>query len=96
MNTISIERLEHNQSYWARRLPVEGMPAFYPNGMEIVQVSTVFGAASEFWTVAVIGSDEHVDLASFEFFPKVPAPPSSLEQRSNLKLVSSVSLTGNQ
>jgi hypothetical protein len=56
----------------------------------------VFGAASEFWTVAVMGSEEHFDLASFEFLHNVAAPPSAFEQRSNLKLVSSVSLTANR
>lgn len=96
MNTISIEQLQPNHVYWARRLPVEGMPASYPNEVEVVQVSTVFGAASEFWTVAVMGSEEHFDLASFEFLHKVAAPPSAFEQRSNLKLVPSVSLTANR
>jgi hypothetical protein len=95
MNTIGIEQLQPNHFYWARRLPVEGAPASDPNDIEVVQVSTVFGAASEYWTVAVMGSDEHFDLASFEFYHKVPAPPSSGEQRSNLKLVSSGSLTAN-
>ena len=96
MNTISIEQLQPNHFYWARRLPAKGVRAFDPNDIEVVQVSTVFGAVSEFWTVAVMGSDEHFDLASFEFLHKVPAPPSSVEQRSNLKLVSSVSLTASR
>ncbi|MGA1802188.1 hypothetical protein [Rhizobium sp. HT1-10] len=95
MNTIGIEQLQPNHFYWARLLPNEGSLASEPNEIQVVQVSTVFGAASEFWTVAVMGSDEHFDFASFEFFHKVPTPPSSGEQRSNLKLVSSVSLAAN-
>ncbi len=95
MNTIGIEQLQPNHFYWGVRLP-KGAPILGPNEMEIVQVSTVFGTSSEFWTVAVMGSDEHFDLASFEFLQKVAVPPSAVEQRSNLKLVSSVSLTANR
>ena len=96
MNTSSIEQLQPNHFYWARCLPNERVPASEPNGIEVVQVSTVFGAALEFGTVAVMGSDEHFDLASFAFFHKVLAPPSFGEQRSNLKLVPSVLLAVNR
>ena len=75
MNTIGINQLEPNRFYWARRLPVEGATVVEASDIEVVQVSTVFGVTSEFWTVAVMGSDEHFDLASFEFLHKVPSPP---------------------
>jgi len=61
-----------NRFYWARRLPAEGAAIFEPNDIEVVRVSTVFGATPEFWTVTVMGSDEHFDLAAFEFFHKAP------------------------
>ncbi|MGZ2454377.1 hypothetical protein ACVIRO_007194 [Rhizobium ruizarguesonis] len=35
-------------------------------------MNTIGGAACEFWTVAVVGSDERFDLSAFEFFQKVP------------------------
>ena len=75
MDTIRTDQLEPNRFYWARRLSVEGASVAEPSDIEVVQVSTVFGATSEFWTVAVMGSDEHFDLAAFEFFHKVPSPP---------------------
>ena len=86
MKTIAIDKLEPKRFYWARRLPLKGAPASAPSDIEIVQVSTVFGAASEFWTVAVMGSDEHFDLAAFEFFHKVASPPVTENHRSSLDL----------
>jgi hypothetical protein len=71
MHKIGIEQLEPNRFYWARRLPVAGVSSI--DAGEVVQLSTVFGATPEFWTVA--GSDEYFDLAAFEFFHKVPSPP---------------------
>jgi len=87
MNTIGIEQLEPNRFYWARRLPAEGSSIFEPNDIEVVRVSTVFGATPEFWTIAVMGSDEHFDLAAFEFFHKVPSPPIADVSRPNLYAV---------
>lgn len=77
MNTIGIDQLEPNRFYWARRLAPEGAAVSEPNDIEVVQISTVFGSAQEFWTVAVMASDEHFDLSAFEFFHKVPSPPIS-------------------
>jgi hypothetical protein len=74
MNTIGIEQLEPNRFYWARRLPAKGASISEASDIEVVQVSTVFGAISEFWTVAIMGSDQHFDLAAFEFIHKVPSP----------------------
>jgi hypothetical protein len=84
MHTIAIEQLEPNRFYWARRLPVAGVSAIDTGDIEVVQVSTVFGATPEFWTVAVIGSDEYFDMAAFEFFHKVPSPPISDGRHPNL------------
>ena len=84
MNTIGTDQLEPNRFYWARRLSVEGATISEPNDIEVVQVSTVFGATAEFWTVAVMGSDEHFDLAAFEFFHKVPSPLTTADKQSKL------------
>ncbi|WFS03655.1 hypothetical protein [Rhizobium tumorigenes] len=87
MNTIGIDQLELNRFYWDRRLRVEGAAIFEPNDIEVVRVSTVFGATPEFWTVAVMGSDEHFDLAAFEFFHTLPSPPAADVSRPNLYAV---------
>ncbi|MBB4444082.1 MULTISPECIES: hypothetical protein [Rhizobium] len=46
-------------------------------------MNTIGGAACEFWTVAVVGSDERFDLSAFEFFQKVPSPPIAEDRRPN-------------
>ncbi|QYA05013.1 hypothetical protein [Rhizobium sp. B21/90] len=84
MNTIGIDQLEPNRFYWARRLIADSAAISEPNDIEVVQISTVFGSATEFWTVAVMASDEHFDLAAIEFFHKVPSPPISESRRPNL------------
>jgi hypothetical protein len=88
MKTIAVERLEANAFYWARRRPAHGAPAGEPYDIEVVQISTVFGAASEFWTVAVIGTDEYFDLGAYDFFHKVPSPPMAAAWRANLTVIS--------
>lgn len=55
--------------------------------MEIVQVSTVFGSTAEFWTVAIMGSDEHFDLEAFECFHTVPSPPISNVRHANSNFI---------
>ncbi|MBZ5762065.1 hypothetical protein LAV84_23200 [Rhizobium sp. VS19-DR104.2] len=87
MNTIGTDQLEPNRFYWARRLSVEGGSVAEPRDTEVVQVSTVFGATSEFWTVAVVGSDEHFDLAAYEFFHKVPSPHISEGRHPNSNVI---------
>ena len=89
MNTISIDQLEPNRFYWARHKQAQGARHSEPNDIEVVQVSTVFGATSEFWTVAVMGSDEHFDVAAFEFLHKVPSPPQAAGRASSLTVISS-------
>ncbi|PZM14321.1 hypothetical protein [Rhizobium tubonense] len=91
MNTISIDQLEASRFYWARRKPNTTATTAEPGDIEVVKVSTMFGAASEFWTVAVVGSDEHFDLAAFEFLHKVPSPPQAAQHRPNLTVISASS-----
>jgi hypothetical protein len=89
MKQISIEQLQANAFYWARRKPTHNLQILEPVDLEVVRISTVFGSAREFWTVAVPGTDEHFDLEAYEFLHRVPAPPSAVEQRSPLTLVTS-------
>ena len=88
MNTIGSGQLQPNRFYWARRLSAEGASIAEPNDIEVVQISTVFGSTAEFWTVAVMGSDEHFDLAAFEFFHKVPSPPIAADKQPKLYAIS--------
>ncbi|WP_216332430.1 hypothetical protein [Rhizobium sp. X9] len=54
--------------YWARS-------ADFPDGhMTIVQVSTIFGAHPDYWTLAVIGSDQHHMISDFELVALVNPP----------------------
>jgi hypothetical protein len=82
MNTVGTDHLEPNRFYWARRLPAEDASIAEPSDIEVVQISTVFGSTAEFWTVAVMGSDEH--FAAFEFFHKVPSPPIAADKQPKL------------
>ena len=75
MKQIAIEQLQANQFYWARRRQLGGTPIGEPRELEIIRISTIFGSAPEFWTVAVSGSEEHFDLQTFEYLHKVPSPP---------------------
>jgi hypothetical protein len=56
--------------YWARRTQAGGEVA----ELEIVQVSDVFGDLPDYWSVAVLGSDQHRSLAEFEFIAELTAP----------------------
>jgi hypothetical protein len=89
MKHITIEQLKADNFYWARRKLVPGAPAAEPHDIEIIQISTTFGAAPEFWTVATMGTDEHFGLEDYDFFHKVPSPPIGMKKRTgNLALVS--------
>jgi hypothetical protein len=69
---IPLTKLEPNCFYWATRRDDKNSKA------QIVQVSTVFGAEREYWTVARVGSDEHRMPGDFEFIVRiVPPPPES-------------------
>ena len=90
MKQISIEQLEANGLYWARRKQSAVDRIEEAHDIEIIQISTVFGAATEFWSVATIGSEEHFSLNDYDFFHKVPAPPVSNEKRASLAIVPQV------
>jgi hypothetical protein len=87
MKQISIEQLEPNGFYWACRKSVVGARFEEPHEIEIIQISTVFGSAAEFWSVATMGSDEHFALQDYDFFHKVAAPPMGSEKRAALAIV---------
>ncbi|MFK0332957.1 hypothetical protein ACIQUB_17735 [Rhizobium sp. NPDC090275] len=58
--------------YWARS-------ASHTSGQTtIVQVSTVFGEDRDFWTLAVLGSDQHHMIGDFEII-SIVEPLDSLQ-----------------
>lgn len=63
---IDHEDLRPGSYYWARRCNEEDA--------EIVQVSNVFGSDREYWTVAVMGSDQHRSLKEFVFLIRLMKP----------------------
>jgi hypothetical protein len=67
MKQISIEQLQANHFYWARRRQSAGAPIGEAPELEVIRISTIFGSAPEFWTVAMSGSEEHFDLEAFEY-----------------------------
>ena len=62
----TIHTLEPDTLYWARRTGSQSL--------EVVMISKIFGDGRDFWSVAVIGSDQHYTLDEFEFVA-VAAPP---------------------
>lgn len=63
---IEIHALKAKKHYWARK-----------NGeddVEVVCISTIFGEQPEFHTAAIIGSDQHFDLAEFEYLAEISVP----------------------
>lgn len=87
MRSIGVEALEAGEFYWACRKVDHGGAKATDRKIEVVQVSTVFGSAAEFWTVAIMGSDEHFDLDAFEFFYRVPSPPISNVRHANSNFI---------
>jgi hypothetical protein len=62
---MSIARLVPGGFYWARSgNHFDGRPT-------VVQISDVFGDAPEFWTLALLGSDQHAMLGEFEIIEQI-------------------------
>lgn len=61
--------------YWARS------PGYFNGRPTVVQVSTVFGEDPDYWTLALLGTDQHVMPAEFEIICGIERPESiSLHQ----------------
>ena len=46
----------------------------YDGKITVVEISTVFGEDPEFWTVAVLGSDQHFMPGDFEIIAPIEPP----------------------
>lgn len=64
--SIDEDELRAGSYYWARRM--DGPE------IEIVLVTDVFGSDREYWSVAVMGSDQHHSLREFKFFIRLMKP----------------------
>jgi hypothetical protein len=64
---LELSSLEPELFYWARRREVG-------SAWEVVQISTVFGAARDYWTVAKTGSDIHHMVDDYEFLVRIARP----------------------
>jgi len=61
--------------YWARS------SKYFGGNLTVVQVSDVFGADPDYWTLAIIGTDQHAMPYDFEIIgPATPADTSQLRQ----------------
>lgn len=61
--------------YWARS------SKYFEGRQTIVQVSTVFGMDADYWTLALLGTDQHAMPAEFEIIAPIEFPePDSLRQ----------------
>jgi len=57
-------RLEPSAYYWAVARQPEAQPV-------VVQVSTVFGEDPEYWTLALVGSDQHKMPEEFSILARI-------------------------
>lgn len=60
--------------YWAKS------PKYFDGEVTIVQVSTVFGKNPDYWTLALVGTDQHAMPSEFEIIAAV-APANRIPLR---------------
>lgn len=66
---MAVTKLDPAGFYWAKS-------SEYNDGeTTIVQISTIFGEEPEYWTLAVLGSDQHHMIADFEIIAEVARLP---------------------
>jgi hypothetical protein len=70
MPAIAHDELLPNTYYWARETSISRDLA----ESEVVLVSTVFGSAPEYWTVATMGSDQHREISDFTYLERLVSP----------------------
>ncbi|TWF42231.1 hypothetical protein [Neorhizobium alkalisoli] len=63
---LELDDLEAEQIYWARR-----KMSTSNDQSEVVQISTVFGLSRDYWSVAMLGTDQHYSVTDFVFLKKI-------------------------
>lgn len=76
---IDPNSVEPLATYWARRRT----QAAQSGEPEVVQISTVFGDARDYWSVAVLGSDQHYSLHDFEFVALIRPPDADADSQAS-------------
>ena len=76
IDPLSVEPLA---IYWARRKTQD----VESDECEVVQISTVFGHARDYWSVAVLGSDQHYSLHEFEFVAPIRPPNADADRQTS-------------
>ncbi|KPH06254.1 hypothetical protein FHX14_000503 [Rhizobium sp. BK619] len=71
---MAIAGLVPGKLYWASSWK------HFDGKITVVEVSSVFGEDPDYWTVAVIGSDQHYMLGDFEFIA-IAEPPHGIPMR---------------
>lgn len=64
--TIDQDELRAGSYYWTRHTGSDDV--------EVVLVSNIFGSDKEYWTVAVMGSEQHHSLSEFSFLIRLIKP----------------------
>lgn len=64
---MAVARLEPGSFYWATSRSRIDVPT-------IVQVSTIFGEAPDFWTLVTVGTDQHFMVSDFNIIAPVIDP----------------------
>ncbi len=76
IDPLSVEPLA---IYWARRKTQD----VESDECDVVQISTVFVHARDYWSVAVLGSDQHYSLHEFEFVAPIRPPNADADRQTS-------------
>ncbi|MDR9815097.1 hypothetical protein [Rhizobium hidalgonense] len=60
--------------YWAKS------SRFFDGKITVVQVSTIFGAEPDYWTLALLGTDQHAMPSDFEIIAPAEMPEDQAHQ----------------
>jgi hypothetical protein len=63
---LKMNDLVAEQLYWARR-----KSSADDDRPEVVQISTVFGSSRDYWSVAMLGTDQHYSVNEFIFLARI-------------------------
>ncbi|ANL31873.1 hypothetical protein AMC90_PD00848 (plasmid) [Rhizobium phaseoli] len=68
VGVVAVTSLVPDALYWARS------SKYFGGKITVVQVSTIFGAEPDYWTLALLGTDQHAMPDDFEFIGPAEHP----------------------
>jgi hypothetical protein len=68
VGVMAVTSLVPDALYWARS------SKYFDGRITVVQVSTIFGAKRDYWTLALLGTDQHAMPDDFEFIGPAEHP----------------------